>query len=130
MTPGLRGLRRRSAAASRTGRRVAAVLALLAGPVVAGCTDPLDGVRRAAGQLVIWDGTGPVDTLRLAVSDTVRLVARNPLGEQLGVVWTSTNTDVASVTEDGLVTGRAAGMARIGAVYSLVVTTSVPVVVE
>ena len=42
----------------------------------------------------------------------------------------STNTDVASVTEDGLVTGRAAGMARIGAVYSLVVTTSVPVVVE
>jgi hypothetical protein len=120
--------------------RTAALPALAA--LLVGCDSDstIVGVNAVAVDMTITvesevDGpaTPSVDTLELAVGETASLavVATNALGLAVGgiaVSWSSSDTGVADVAQDGTVTALSAGSAEIGAVAGDV-SASLPVVV-
>jgi len=81
---------------------------LIAGALLAACsggTEPGQGDRL----LVV----SPVDTLQADSTAHLRAVVRDEHGDTVevpGVVWSSRNPDIASVTDDGVVTGHASGI--------------------
>lgn len=96
-------------------KRFIIVIAALA--AFTGCTSRYD-TQSVLSALTMMDSSGSdIKTLTLEIGEAIQLKAQpRPENAKVGIKWSSSNPSVASVTQDGLVTGLGLGITRILAV--------------
>ncbi len=93
------------------------IIAIAALAALTGCASRFD-TPSVLSALLMTDSSGAsIRSLRLEVGETVSLKAlTRPENADVSIKWSSSNPSVASVTQDGLVTGLGLGITRILAV--------------